>query len=248
MVEVRFTDDTAEAQVIGLDYAYGEPLKVDLSGAAVDVDAHTLTVAVTAHVNRAHIIGYGAGKAVLDQRDLDVGAGPGQITLPWVGDPSEVVLLDITVHAGAAWAGFTFSPWILNIPHDDVLFATDSWQIPPEEEWKLQNTQKQMDDVLAKYGDMVPVKLYIAGCTDTVGSPAHNMDLSRNRARAIATWLRSHGYSKPMYYHGFGETFLSIETGDEVDSIANRRVLYIVSANPPPAGSGVPQVNWTALP
>lgn len=247
-VEVRFTDDTAEAQVVGLDYSYGAPLKVDLSKATVDVQAHTLTVSVTSRVTRAHIIAYGVGKTILDEQDVDVNEGPGPITLPWVGEASDVVLLDVTVYAGAAWAGFTFSPWLLNIPHEDVLFATDSWEIPTSEEYKLFNTLKQLEDVLARYGDLVPVKLYLAGCTDTVGNPAHNLDLSRNRARAIASWLRSHGYSKPIYYHGYGEGFLAVPTSDNVDSLANRRVLYVVSANPPPAGSGIPSVNWTAMP
>jgi outer membrane protein OmpA-like peptidoglycan-associated protein len=91
------------------------------------------------------------------------------------------------------------------------------------------------------------VKLYIAGCTDTVGDEAHNRDLSQSRARAIATWLRTHGYSKPIYYHGFGESWLSVPTGDGVDSPANRRAMYMVGANPPPAGSGVPVAAWTPL-
>jgi outer membrane protein OmpA-like peptidoglycan-associated protein len=97
------------------------------------------------------------------------------------------------------------------------------------------------------YGDLVPVKLYIAGCTDTVGDAAHNDDLSRRRARSIASWLRSHGYDQPIFYHGFGERLLAVPTGDGVDELANRRALYLVSSNPPPAGSGIPSVGWTAL-
>lgn len=246
-VQVRFTDETAEAQVVGLDYSYGAPLKVDLSRATVDIKEHTLTVKVTSRVNTARIIGYGVGKQIIGEEEVAVNAGPGEITLPWVGDPSEVVLLDITVTAGSSWAGFTFSPWILDIPHEDVLFATDRWEIDAAEEWKLHNTLKQLQDVLARYGDMVPVKLYIAGCTDTVGDSGHNMDLSRNRARSIANWLRAHGYDKPIFYHGFGESLLAVQTGDGVDSPSNRRAVYIVSANPPPAGSGIPQVSWTPL-
>ena len=63
----------------------------------------------------------------------------------------------------------------------------------------------------------------------------------------IATWLRNHGYDKPIYYHGFGEGLLATPTGDGVDEPRNRRALYMVGANPPPAGSGVPSVGWTEL-
>jgi outer membrane protein OmpA-like peptidoglycan-associated protein len=178
---------------------------------------------------------------------VPIGAGPGEIEVPWTGDPGEVVLLDVSLRRGNAWAGFTYSPWFLDIPHEDLHFETDQAEILSSEVWKLQATLEQLGSVLEKYGSVVPVKLYIAGCTDTVGNPSHNLDLSRRRARAIATWLRANGYDRPIYYHGFGEGFLAVPTGDEVDEGANRRALYLVGANPPPAGSGVPAVSWTAL-
>ena len=111
----------------------------------------------------------------------------------------------------------------------------------------VKETLRQLQDVIDKYGDVVPVKLYIAGCTDTVGDPAHNRELSRKRARAIAVWLNGHGYDLPIYYHGFGESLLAIQTGDGVDMPANRRALYLVGAQPPPAGSGIPSVSWSSL-
>ncbi|MEC8425590.1 MAG: OmpA family protein, partial [Myxococcota bacterium] len=160
---------------------------------------------------------------------------------------ADVVLLDVTLHSASAWAGFTYSPWFLDIPHDDVLFASGSADIPASESHKLEKTLRDLEDVIEKYGDVVPVKLYIAGCTDTVGDGAHNRDLSRRRARAIATWLRQHGHDKPIYFHGFGESLLAVPTGDGVDEARNRRVLYMVGANPPPPGSGIPGVRWTAL-
>jgi outer membrane protein OmpA-like peptidoglycan-associated protein len=128
-----------------------------------------------------------------------------------------------------------------------VLFESNSDKIRPHEEPKLQATLQQLQEVIDKYGEMVPVKLYIAGCTDTVGDGGHNADLSRRRARAIAVWLKAHGYNRPIYYHGFGESLLAVPTGDSVDEARNRRALYMVGANPPPAGSGVPGVSWTPL-
>ncbi len=251
-IRAEFSDGAEEALSVPVDYAYSEPLSVDLSGAVADVGERTLTVDVTAPVRRADITAYGAHKAVLDQRSVAVEGGPGAVQIPWVGDPSDVVLLDVTLRTdasgdGGAWAGFTYSPWFLDIPHDDVEFDTDSSVVRASEEPKLQRTLDRLADVLDKYGAVVPVKLYIAGCTDTVGDRAHNRSLSLDRARSIAAWLRGHGYDGPIFYWGFGEDLLAVPTGDGVDELRNRRALYMVGANPPPPGSGVPAVSWREL-
>jgi hypothetical protein len=247
LVLADFTDGHTEEVRVPIRYSYGTALSVDLAHAVADVRERTLTVRVTAPVDRAEIKAYGAHKALLSEEVVAMGGGPGDIDVPWLGDPSTVVLLDVTLYSGNSWAGFTYSPWFLNIPHDEVRFATDQAVIVPEEEHKLEATLQELGRVLEMYGEVVPVKLFIAGCTDTVGDGAHNLDLSRRRARAIASWLRSHGYDRPIYYHGFGETFLAVHTGDGVDAQANRRALYMVGANPPPPSTGVPQVRWTEL-
>jgi outer membrane protein OmpA-like peptidoglycan-associated protein len=246
-VRAIFPDGFVDELTIPIEYSYAGQLSVDLSRASADLKAHTLTVRVAAPVQRAEITAYGARKATLDQREVVVEGGPGEITLPWVGDASTVVLLDVKLHNEGAWAGFTYSPWFLDIPHEDVLFDSDSAEIPSSETRKLQATLQDLKEVLEKYGDVVPVKLYIAGCTDTVGDGGHNQELSLKRARAIAKWLRSSGYDKPIYYHGFGERLLAVSTGDGVDEPRNRRVLYMVGANPPPPSTGIPSVGWTAL-
>lgn len=247
LVRAEFSDGYVDETVIPLEWQVGGSLSVDLSKASADVEAHTLTVSVKGFVETAEIVAYGEGKAELERATIDVQAGPGEITLPWSGDPGEVVLLEVKVENSTAWAGFTFSPWFLDIPHDDVLFATDSDLIDPDQEWKLEQTLSDLTRVLEKYGEVVPVKLYVAGCTDTVGDGASNKALSRRRAKAIASWLRAHGYTEPIYYYGFGEGLLAVQTGDGVDEPSNRRALYLVGASPPPAGSGIPSVAWTAL-
>ena len=246
-VRAIYPDDFVDEFDVPLEWSFSAPLSVDLSRAQADVKDRTLTVRVSTAVDSADITAYGARKVVLDQRTVELSGGPGEVIVPWVGDPKDVVLLDITVRSGGAWAGFTYSPWFLDIPHEDVLFDSASDKIEGAEEWKLESSLKELRDVLDKYGDIVPVKLYIAGCTDTVGDGTYNKDLSRRRARAIASWLRAHGYDKPIFYYGFGEGLLSVQTGDGVDNAANRRALYLVGANPPPSGSGVPSVGWVEL-
>lgn len=247
VVRADFADGHVEQFEVPIQYEYALKLEVDLSKARADVAARTLTVRTTAPVDSADLTAYGAGKAVLDQRTVPLSGGPGEVEVPWVGDPGEVVLLDITLHHGNAWTGFTYSPWFLDIPHEDVLFETDKADILPTETFKLEATLKQLEEVIEKYGSVVPVKLYVAGCTDTVGDTAHNQELSKRRAKAIAGWLRAHGFDKPIYYYGMGESFLAVPTGDGVDEGRNRRAVYLVGANPPPGGSGVPQVNWIPL-
>jgi len=247
-VQVVFQDGSSEMATLPLEWSYGAGLKVDLSQAEADLENHTVSVNVTAFVERAEIIAYGAGRAVLGKDVVPVNAGPGRIQVPWVGDPAKVVLLDVTLHSERAWSGFTFSPWFLDIPHDDLHFDTNSDVIPPEEEHKMERTLADLNEVLEQYGEIVPVQLYIGGCTDTVGDRAHNKDLSRRRARSISRWLRAHGYGGPIFYQGFGEGWLAVSTGDSVDEQANRRAVYMVGASAPPRGSGVPAASWIQAP
>lgn len=245
-VRARFTSGDVSEQQVPITYSYEMPLKVDLSRARADIQARTITVSVSAPVTGADITVYGARKVVLEQLSVPVSGGPGEITISFPGDPAEVVLVEVKLMNATAWAAFDYSPWFLNLPHEDVLFESGSATIPPSEVWKLEATLRQLQEVVEKYGSVVPVKLYIAGCTDTVGSAEMNRDLSARRAQAIAAWLKSHGFTYPVYTYGFGETLLATPTGDETDNAANRRVLYMVGSTPPPAGSGVPSVGWRA--
>lgn len=242
-----FADGYVSEQTVPIEYSYSAPLSVSLNRAQADLKARTLTIQATALVERADIVVIGARKEVIDRRTVDLNQGPGDVVIPWVGEPDKAVLLDVTVHAGGAYAGFTYSPWFLDVPHEDVLFASNEALIASSEEYKLKHTLSELHEVLELYGEVVPVKLFIAGCTDTVGDTAHNRELSLRRARAIATWLRANGYDKPIYYHGFGEGLLAVNTGDGVDEARNRRALYLVGANPPPASAGIPAVKWTEL-
>ncbi len=246
-IRCEFTDGYVEAVQVPVSYSYAGRLEVDLSRATADVQKRILTVDVNQPIERADITALGARKMVLDKRTVEIGDGPGSIDVPWIGDASEVVLLDVTLHTVNAWSGFTYSPWFLDIPHDDVIFETGKWDIGPLEEPKLQALKTELESVIDKYGSVVQVKLYIGGCTDTVGTAESNRTLSRNRARAIGEWLSVNGISIPIFYYGFGEGWLAERTGDGVDNAANRRAVYMVGANPPPASAGVPSARWSAL-
>ena len=63
------------------------------------------------------------------------------VTISWDAALEDIVLLDVTFQSGSSYAGFTFSPWFFwDIPHQDILFATNSATIEEAEEWKLEST------------------------------------------------------------------------------------------------------------
>ena len=242
-----FTDGYVAEAVLPMEFDYGTGLSVDYSSVKADSEKKELTVSVSGPVETVEVISYGANKTVLGSQELNITGGPGVISIPWIGEVDDTVLLDVTVRNENSFAGFTYSPWFLDVPHQDVLFESNEAIIPPSEEWKLDDTFKELEDVLQKYGELVPVKLYLAGCTDRVGSSVKNQSLSQRRAMAIAKWLRKKGYDEPIFVHGFGEGLLAVQTADGVDEAANRRVLYVVATDPPPARSGIPAVRWTSI-
>jgi outer membrane protein OmpA-like peptidoglycan-associated protein len=101
---------------------------------------------------------------------------------------------------------------------DDVLFRTGSAVLRPGAEARL--------EPLADYLDANPsVRIRIDGFTDSVGSDASNLTLSRNRARAVAASLRSMGVANGrMQMFGHGETAAVASNATPQGRRLNRRV------------------------
>ena len=99
--------------------------------------------------------------------------------------------------------------------------------------------QKVMDllfDIARKADPTLPVRLFIAGHTDTVGGNDKNRKLSLARAKAIASYFRKKGIKIPIAFAGFGEEVLKVKTADNTDERANRRADYVLG----PAGGTPP--------
>ena len=106
--------------------------------------------------------------------------------------------------------------YLVNLP--DVTFATGQSTISPSFAASLD----QVAATLVKYPNSL---IDIFGHTDTVGSDADNMRLSRARAEAVKSYLTRRGVaSSRMYTTGYGETQLRVATGDGVNEPLNRRV------------------------
>jgi outer membrane protein OmpA-like peptidoglycan-associated protein len=130
--------------------------------------------------------------------------------------------------------GIELFPWSLVIAHEEVLFASARWELEVGEEPKIDVVLDDIRTAVGRYGDIIPIALYVTGHTDTVGSESDNMALSLGRARAISRYFAKQGLGIPIYYAGEGETGLAVQTADEVSEARNRRASYVLDNAAPP--------------
>lgn len=216
----------------------------------VDLDARTMTFRISNPATRATLTLVGAGGKVMAEVDKSFHRPRPNtpLTLTWQPPNGELLYMDLKVYDLAGfWKGVRLTPFSVHIPHDDVVFDTDRWDIKAREEPKLEATLAKIEKALEEHGQLLQLKLFVAGYTDTVGSKQHNQRLSTNRARSIATWFRRKGLRIPIYYQGFGEEVLKVDTPDETDEARNRRALYLLASQRPPQGRELPRDAWTAL-
>ncbi len=96
-----------------------------------------------------------------------------------------------------------------------VFFDVDKYDITPEERAKF-------PDFIRQVKENPEVRFEINGHTDSTGSEAHNMELSQNRAKAVADYLLSQGVPKEQIalVQGFGKS----QPLDPNNLAKNRRV------------------------
>jgi len=192
------------------------------------------------------------------------GPAPGTwLRLGWDGkspkNPDSVVLrLAITLHDTEGNLGkIDLYPWSVSVPHEEVNFASGSWEIGEGERGKLDESIRHIKTVLDRVeatlrsfaergiaANPPTPKLYVGGHTDTVGGDSDNLTLSKNRARAIAGYFRQHGFHLPVYFVGVGERQPRVKTADNVDEVRNRRADYTLALDPPPLLAGL---SWQKL-
>lgn len=212
------------------------PVKLVVDEAKVDMKAHTLVLTSSRKCQKVDVevtgdMGQDMGKTTVDFS----GAAPGTpLTVKWNqgdGNPMKIVLR--VWDTDNFYEGLELFPWHIYIPHEEVNFATGSFKIEAKEEPKLDSSLDEIGKAVTEFGKFAEIKLFVAGHTDTVGPTESNRTLSFNRARVIAEWFRRHGLRIPVLYDGFGEEALKVQTADETDELANRRVEYIVAIEAP---------------
>jgi outer membrane protein OmpA-like peptidoglycan-associated protein len=226
-------------------------LEMTIDRAKVNLDDHQVEVKLNHPACKVEIKVIGdSGRTIADTAKGFNGAAPGSTLLVnWVPAQVEPILrIEVWGHDTAGrYTGIQITPWNVSIDHEEVNFETDSAAIRDSEVPKLQASLDKIKEILGRHKDLPGIALYIAGHTDTVGSPEHNLTLSRKRAQSIASWFRSKGLKLPVSYEGFGEYTPIVKSGDEVAEAKNRRVDYILSLEPPRLPASSVTFGWRGL-
>lgn len=224
-------------------------LQVTIDRAKVDLENHQLEVKLSRPADKIRLKVLGQSGAVLAEVEKAFnGAAPGTaLVVSWKPSSTEAVArIEVWGHdTEGYYAGVAITPWNVSIPHEEVNFQSDSDVIRPTETPKLEASLQKVNEALTKHRELGKITLYIVGHTDTVGTPEHNIALSRRRARAIAAWFKSRGLKNPIAYEGLGESALLVKTADNVDELKNRRVDYILGLEAPRLQSA--EVSWKSL-
>lgn len=253
-VVARFTDGNQMTYTLKFDVVINAgSMKIGYARDRLDLDAHTLEFTLSKPAAHAELKVVGEDGKELATATADYHGERAGTWLPihWAPERAgDVLALELrAVASDGARAGVRLVPWSINVPHKEVVFETGKWDIRKSEEPKLDAAYQKIADEVTRARKAVPdvpVKLYIAGYTDTVGSNADNMKLSLERARAIAAWFRERGLPLPIAYAGFGEEVLRVKTPDNTDNEANRRADYIVAFDEPLIARGV-HAQWLKL-
>lgn len=219
-----------DAEVLG-------PLKITSEEKDLDLARRKLVIRLSRPAAKVHArVLMDTGELAMDDEVSFNGEPAGApLEISWPQAQGTVMKIDLTAHdtSGTFGTYYVYPPWHVYIPHEEVNFDTNQWEIRPEERPKLDKSYELIRDAVAKYGRFAEIKLFIAGHTDSVGTNDSNRTLSLNRARSIGSYLRRKGLRVPILYEGFGEEALLVKTPDGTDEPKNRRAEYIISIENP---------------
>jgi hypothetical protein len=249
-VDLLLTDGGVGEMPLNFQVQVLPALEIRLNPDTQDLKAGHLDVLVNRDVKSFVIEAYGTDGVPVEAASSFVGSVRGGVSVPldWTPATHEILRFRVRVEDGSGfWAEKNIYPWFIDIPHEDLVFKTNEAKIPRTELPKLDEPWEEILDAVARYGAHAPVKLYVGGFTDTVGTRSSNLALSDARARSLAEWFMTKGFEGEIWYQGFGEDGLKIPTGDEVDEQANRRAVYVIAADPPPVIRSSQRSSWKRL-
>ncbi len=223
--------------------------KVALMPGGVDLAAHVVHVTFNREADRGVVVVRGEDGRVESKTEEELGdARPGDplaLDFRAEGTPLEV---EVTVFdSGGLHGGLALFPWTMSIPHQEVEFPSGSAEIPAAQADRLQDSAAKILAALRRIGGAAPLRLFVAGYTDTVGGKAQNQALSEARARSIGAWFHAHGVQVPILTAGLGEEALAVATPDETPEAENRRAEYILAVDPPPIRNAPRDPTWQPL-
>lgn len=233
----------------------GGPLKVTYDADHLDLDTHVVRFKLSRTAASAEVsaIGEDGGELGTGSATYKTEPADGWQALTWTQPAStRVMMLKLRIVASDGQAvKVELIPWSVNVEHEDVNFNTDSAKIDPSETAKLDASLAKIALVVKRGEKFMPMRLYIAGHTDTVGPNAKNRKLSLARALAIGSYLKKQGLKISIAVSGFGEEVLKVKTADNTDERANRRADYVIgpaSGAPPFKGAYLKvKTDWKQL-
>jgi len=221
---------------------FGAKLTMQVDRNKIDLKAHRLEVQLNRSASRIELKVFGEDKQILGEETVRPNEGKvGEpIAIHWTqrADTQAARIELYGYDTEDNWVGVAIVPWNLKIPHEEVHFDSDKATLEKSEVPKLQDSLQRINEAIERYRELGKIQLFIAGHTDTVGSPTYNLDLSRRRAQAIAAWFVKNQVAIPVAFEGFGESVPLVETKDDVDEPKNRRVDYILSVESPAGKTG----------
>ncbi len=239
----EFADGTSGEMPLSFSITQFPPLQIRLVPGSVDLTNRRIAVTLDRPAGKVEVSALGARGVEMGTGMLPTSAAPGTaITTEWAKPTGEVIKVRVKAFDDKGfWSEMVISVWSYAIPHEDVVFASNSALIDESQVYKLETALIEATKVYQKYDGEVKVRLYVGGHTDTVGDAAFNEKLSFERALVLAKWFGARGFPGEVYYQGFGESQPAVKTGDQVDEPRNRRADYIL-AGAAPAGA-----DWKAL-
>jgi outer membrane protein OmpA-like peptidoglycan-associated protein len=250
VMDVTWGDGEQDKFTLDFEATRVGKLVMDIKSEDVDLDARKLKVRVTNPAASIELTILGeSGQEIAVSRELfDPPAAPGtNLELAWEEPSEKILTMTLKVYDIAGfWVGMKITPFSIEIPHDELVFDSGASAVRADQSPKLEATWGHVQEALLKHGTLLQLKLFIAGYTDTVGDKASNRALSHARAASIAAWFRKRGLKIPIYYAGFGEDVLAVQTPDETEEQKNRRAIYILSSHTP-SGPEVPRNEWRPL-
>jgi outer membrane protein OmpA-like peptidoglycan-associated protein len=233
---VHFPDAESGTMPLSFDTELYGALKLEVRKEDVDVAGRRLRFTLNRPAGRMELtVLMDTGKKAFEGEVPFKGEPAGTpLELTWPKAEGRVMKISLRAFDTAEfYTGLDLFPWQVDIPHEEVNFASGSADVPAGERGKLDKSHAQIAEALAKYGRFASLRLYVLGHTDTVGATAANRELSLKRARSLATYFRKRGLKVPVFYEGFGEEAPVVATPDETAEAGNRRAEYIIAVEDP---------------
>lgn len=232
------------------EIAVAQDMEFDVDTSSFDATGHRFVMTMNQPAGHVELVVRGDDGAIVADRVIPFSGEPAgtPLQITWFQPAVPILTVDVkAVGQSGAWSSRQYVPWQVQMDAVYVSFPSGSAEIPDADEAMLMERLRQIQQTADRVSEWVDVELYVAGYTDTVGSSGDNQQLSEARARSLAQFMRSGGWSAPIHFQGFGEDVLAVPTGDNVDEAANRRALFILGTSQRPITDQIPRSNWRTL-